>query len=499
MRELWSLKDLRVLIVDDQIQMRKSMSRILTSMGIGNLTEVSNGIKALKELQKKIFDLVITDLIMDKMDGFELIDYIRKQDLRNDIPIIAVSGESGKDEIVKANTLGATFYLMKPFSADVFEERVDSAVKDYFYPSEPLASTRRIEILYQESAFKESLESLQDLEKKFPYDNKLKYLKIRLLHKLNRQAEAITLAKSSIKAHPEYFKFYSALSNLYLEEGKNAEAASIMLQELSINPKQATRQVELGFLLIKLSNPQEALKHFQAAIIEKPRHKQALFGAGQALALQGDLEKSIYYFQRYRKLHPDDIKPLQAIVKYSLLAKEPKRAENALKGLLRGQIVNPGVYLVLADFYIGQNRFDDAKSTLGQLLAEDPQNPECLRFLGEIYFKENQNVKAEEYVLKSARIQASEKTLVLLVHILMKLKKYNEAISELERALLISANPAAIYELLGACYGRIKELRKAWLSYNLSIHHGNASADCKIALDRCKSMIEQLKVGRHAS
>jgi two-component system chemotaxis response regulator CheY len=499
MNTIWSLNELRVLIVDDQLQMRKSISRILSSMGITHLFEASNGVKALKELHQKSFDLVITDIIMDKLDGFELIDHIRKQDLRGDIPIIAVSGESSKDEIVKANTLGATFYLMKPFAADALEDRVKSAIKDYFQPAEPLATIRRIEILYQEGKYKESLSLLHEVEMKFGNDNKIKYLKILLLHKLNLLADAVTLAKSAIRAHPEYFRFYSALSSLYLEDGKNSEAASVMLQELAINPKQAARQVELGYLLIKLSNPQEALKHFQAAILEKPRHKQALFGAGQALALQGDLEKSIYYFQRYRKLHPDDLKPLQAIVKYCVLAKEPKKAEIALKSLLRGQIVSPGVYLVLADFYIGQNQLDNAKSTLEQLLSKEPQNPECLRFFGEIYFRENQNAKAEEFVLKSARIQASEKTLVLLVHILMKLKKYKDAINELERALLISANPAAVYELLGTCYGQNKELRKAWLSYNLSIHHGNSSADCKLALDRCKNMIEQMKTGRRAS
>ncbi|MEI8024712.1 MAG: response regulator [Pseudomonadota bacterium] len=495
----WSLQDVKVLVVDDQIQMRKSISRILSSMGIVNITEASSGIKAFSLIQQSNFDLVITDILMEKMDGFELIELIRKRNVRGDIPIIAVSGESGKDEIVKANTLGATFYLMKPFSADDLDDRVKNSLADYFQPAEPLSSIRNIEIMFQKNHFEACLKLIHTLEQKYTNQTRIILLKILLLEKLQKIDECIALALEAAAHHPGYFRFYGALANLYNAKNNFAEAALAMSKELEINPKQSARQVELGYLLMQLNNPQEALKHFQLAITEKPKHKQALIGAGKAFAMAGDLDKAIYYFQRYRKHHPEDIRPLEAIVECCFQAKEAKKAEGILKTYLGGQSVQADAYILLAKFYFRDQKKAEGIKTLESLLSRAPDSPDALRLLGEASLEGGQFARAEEFLLKAARMQISEDTLILLVKTYFLQKKYDEAIAQIERALLISAAPANIFVLMGNCFTAKKENRKALLAYQLAVLSGNHSADCQNAIKSCKTILENEKGGRRAS
>jgi two-component system chemotaxis response regulator CheY len=499
MSMLWSLQDVKVLIVDDQIQMRKSISRILNSMGIIHITEASSGIKAFTMIQQNNYDLVITDILMDKMDGYELIELIRKRNVRGDIPIIAVSGESGKDEIVKVNTLGASSYLMKPFSADDFDARVKSALSDYFQPSEPLGSIRSVEIMFQKNSFDSCLELIQILQKKYPDQTKLILLKILVLEKLQRFDEAISIALDGISTNPGYFRFYGALANLYHSKGLFADAALAMSKELEINPKQAGRQVELGFLLMQLNNHQEALKHLQLAIAEKPKHKQALLGAGRAFSMAGDLDKAIYYFQRYRKHHPEDTKPLEAIVDCCIQAKVPKRAEDVLKTYLGGQAVQTDAYILLAKFYFRDQRKAEGIKTLESLLSRAPDSPDALRLLGEVCIDLGHYARAEECLHKAAKMQISEETLILLVKSYSIQKKYIEAIAQLERAILVASQPGTIFVLLGNCFGALGEPRKAMLAYQMAVQSGNHSADCQNAIKGCRTIIENERRGQKAS
>ncbi len=495
----WSLQDVKVLVVDDQIQMRKSISRILSSMGIVNITEASSGIKAFSLFQQSNFDLVITDILMEKMDGFELIELIRKRNVRGDIPIIAVSGESGKDEIVKANTLGATFYLMKPFSADDLDDRVKNSLADYFQPTEPLSSIRNIEIMFQKNNFEVCLKLIHILEQKHTNQTRIILLKILVLEKLQKIDESIALALEAITHHPGYFRFYGALANLYNAKNNFAEAALAMAKELEINPKQSARQVELGYLLMQLNNPQEALKHFQLAIAEKPKHKQALIGAGKAFAMAGDLDKAIYYFQRYRKHHPEDIRPLEALVECCFEAKETKKAETILKTYIGGQSTQSDAYILLAKFYFRAQKKAEGIKTLESLLSRTPDSPDALRLLGEASLEAGQFARAEEFLLKAARMQISEETLIFLVKTYFLQKKYDEAIAQLERALLISSAPANIFVLMGNCFTAKKEHRKALIAYQLAVLSGNHSADCQNAIKSCKTILENEKGGRKAS
>jgi len=103
-----------ILVADDSPTIRKFVSFSLTMQGFDVVT-VSDGMEALEKLPFKKFDLIITDLNMPNLDGFELIRTIRENEEYKEVPIIILSSLSGSLEIEKGMSYGANSYLVKPF------------------------------------------------------------------------------------------------------------------------------------------------------------------------------------------------------------------------------------------------------------------------------------------------------------------------------------------------------------------------------------------------
>ncbi len=105
-----------ILIVEDSPTTRKFISFSLAAKGF-EVISVADGMEALERLPKEKVSLIITDLNMPNMDGFELIKSIRANPEMNDIPIIILSSLAGSEEIEKGIHYGADSYLVKPFDS----------------------------------------------------------------------------------------------------------------------------------------------------------------------------------------------------------------------------------------------------------------------------------------------------------------------------------------------------------------------------------------------
>ncbi|MGH7996814.1 MAG: response regulator [Opitutaceae bacterium] len=124
------MPELRVLIVDDESLVRDTLRTVLGKFG-HTAVGVSDGAKALAELQAHPFDLIITDLLMPDFDGLELLTRLRRT--HPAIPVIAISGGgriSGNDYLRMAKKLGAVAVLSKPFTPD----DVAAAIRSAFPP-----------------------------------------------------------------------------------------------------------------------------------------------------------------------------------------------------------------------------------------------------------------------------------------------------------------------------------------------------------------------------
>ncbi|GIX25715.1 MULTISPECIES: chemotaxis response regulator CheY [Caldimonas] len=121
--------DLKFLIVDDFSTMRRIVRGLLKEIGYNNAEEAEDGAVALQMLQNGHFDFVVSDINMPNMNGFELLSAIKKDDKLKHIPVLMVTAEARKEDIVRAAQDGAAGYIVKPFTKATLEEKVQKILQ----------------------------------------------------------------------------------------------------------------------------------------------------------------------------------------------------------------------------------------------------------------------------------------------------------------------------------------------------------------------------------
>jgi two-component system chemotaxis response regulator CheY len=119
-----STDNMRFLIVDDFSTMRRIIRNILKEIGYANADEAEDGQAALVKLRASEFDFVVSDINMPVMNGFELLQSIRADEALKGLPVLMVTAEARKEDIVTAAQSGASGYIVKPFTKATLEEKV---------------------------------------------------------------------------------------------------------------------------------------------------------------------------------------------------------------------------------------------------------------------------------------------------------------------------------------------------------------------------------------
>ena len=115
---------LRFLVVDDFSTMRRIIRGLLREAGYANVEEAEDGVVALDLLRNAAFDFVITDINMPHLNGFELLGAIKKDETLAHLPVLMVTAEARREDIVRAAQEGAAGYIVKPFTKATLEEKV---------------------------------------------------------------------------------------------------------------------------------------------------------------------------------------------------------------------------------------------------------------------------------------------------------------------------------------------------------------------------------------
>ena len=116
--------DLKFLIVDDFSTRRRIVRSLLKEMGCTRAEEAEDGAAALHMLKAQKFDFVVSDINMPNMNGFDLLAAIKKDDTLKHLPVLMVTAEARKEDIVRAAQEGAAGYIVKPFTKATLEEKV---------------------------------------------------------------------------------------------------------------------------------------------------------------------------------------------------------------------------------------------------------------------------------------------------------------------------------------------------------------------------------------
>jgi len=118
-------KNMKILIVDDFSTMRRIIKNLLRDLGFTNTQEADDGLTALPMLKSGDFDFLVTDWNMPGMTGIDLLKAVRADDKLSATPVLMVTAEAKRDQIIEAAQAGVNGYVVKPFTAQALKEKID--------------------------------------------------------------------------------------------------------------------------------------------------------------------------------------------------------------------------------------------------------------------------------------------------------------------------------------------------------------------------------------
>jgi two-component system chemotaxis response regulator CheY len=117
--------NMKILIVDDFSTMRRIVRNLLKQLSFNNVDEAEDGDVALEKLKDGSYDFVITDWNMPNMTGLDLLKAIRADAALKDLPVLLITAEAEKENVVLAAEAGVNDYIVKPFTGDVLQQKIN--------------------------------------------------------------------------------------------------------------------------------------------------------------------------------------------------------------------------------------------------------------------------------------------------------------------------------------------------------------------------------------
>lgn len=424
--------DVRVLVVEDHNMIKKTIIDILRNHGFEDIQAVTKGRDAITALKRKRTDFVLLDLYLPEVSGLEVLEFIRQQKTRFDIPVLIISGEASKDDIIRTVELGSSDYLVKPFQTTDLEKKVESVLNSYFSPGEVLRLIREAETLLHKGKLADADYTILraiNLEE----DN----VRANYLHGIITDAKgdterAIQLLMNNRQRSPKYLKNYAALADMFIKQLNFPLAIKALQNELMINPKDASRQMLLANLLKDEGEFSLAIEHYRKALVENSTLKAALMGMGDCLSGLENPEKALYYYRRLRKNYPHLTVALEKIIDLSVRFKQKSVAENYLKTELKSHPRRCDLYLALSKLYC---RFDDrssAEEVLTEAQQKFPDHSGVLEMSGYIHMQFGEVEKALAVYEKVFRLEKLPRTALELAKLYHRTKRYDHALRYLQ-------------------------------------------------------------------
>ena len=121
--------NMKILVVDDMVTMRRIVKNILKQLGFANIDEAENGQEALQKLRADTFGFVVSDWNMPVMTGIDMLRAIRSDEKLKTTPVLMVTAEAQQSNLVEAVQAGVNNYIVKPFTAETLKEKIAKIFK----------------------------------------------------------------------------------------------------------------------------------------------------------------------------------------------------------------------------------------------------------------------------------------------------------------------------------------------------------------------------------
>lgn len=482
-----------VVIIDDHDPIRKAIRRVLSSMGFKTIQEYFDGYDALKAIAKEQapIDLIISDLYMRKITGFQVLKKIRAKSYGFDIPIVIVTGEGSKEDIVKAVDLGADEYVLKPFQIAEIEKKVTSVLIKYHSPPPLLKLVRQGERLLAEGQYQDALKLFEAAERLDATSARARYCRALTLDKMGHVAEALSVLQESVSNNTTYYKNYATIADIHLKMGRKNLGIDALKSELELNPKQAQRQALLADLLMSEGDYVGALEHYRLALRESQNMKDALLGMGKAHDASGNQEKAIYYFRRARRQHPDLTAALELMVQSYEAKGEGQKVIPIVLDDIRLAPSRIDARVIASQLYVKYQEIEKALKVLDDGLIRDPNSTTLLKAKAKVLLSNRDAASAVNIYQKVIALEPTTQHYTLLGLAQTHNGQYKDAIAALITALRDTHDRPKVLSLIAEVLKRSNDICQAVFILQLAIaqnpkEKSNLEADIKLLLQQVK-------------
>jgi DNA-binding response OmpR family regulator len=256
---------LNVLVVDDMAVVRRMLCQMLQHLGVmGDIHEAADGQEAWEFLRKRMYDLVICDINMPRLNGLDLLRRLRAVPEYQTIPFLMITGEVSEDIVAAAAESEVDAYLLKPFKTSSLESRLRAIILHRYHPSWGESLFRKASNLLTGKQPLKALEVLGKLAQP-PFCKQAKVLNLMgecyLL--VGDQNEATACFHQALELNPKYLKGYQNLAGVMESQGNLAAAREYLEEARKLSPLNSERLYRLGKLCLKQGAPQEAKKFLE--------------------------------------------------------------------------------------------------------------------------------------------------------------------------------------------------------------------------------------------
>jgi DNA-binding response OmpR family regulator/lipoprotein NlpI len=256
---------LNVLVVDDMPVIRRMLRQMLQHLGVkGDIEEAGDGQEAWEALQRRPFDLVVSDINMPRLNGLDLLRRLRASPHYQTTPFLMISGEVSEDIVAASAESEVDGYLLKPFKINSLECRLRAIILHRYQPSQGEVLFRRANELCLQSRPAEAFTVLERLTQP-PFRKQAKVLNLmgECHRSLGAQQEAIVCFQEAMELNPKYLKAYQNLAMVLVSQGHLAAARGCLEEATQLSPLNPERLYTLGKLCLQEGVPDKARKYLQ--------------------------------------------------------------------------------------------------------------------------------------------------------------------------------------------------------------------------------------------
>ena len=365
---------IKALIIDDQMLMRRAFARILYEMGVESIEECSNaedGIRKLKRIPE--INLVICDLRMERLTGFDVLTYLRTRPIRSDVPFLLVTGDSEQEVIVKAKDLGVSDFGIKPIMPEDIKKKIWKIMESYLNPNKLERLFQKGDQLFLAGNYQKAMSVYKTTASLEPCARSF-YSMAQVLLRAKKIDAAYKLIKENIKKYPLYYKNFALAADISILKRDYYTAIDYLKKELNINPWQPHRCCLVGNIYMRLSLFEHAKKQFQKALSYSPKFKDAMWGLANALYHLDDHERCFHRLRKLLRYYPKTKKALEMLIE---LGKVPE-LNHGIEIYFRDEINrNPELHsltIYMAKHYFFSRKYEKALQSLARVLEVYPDH-----------------------------------------------------------------------------------------------------------------------------